>query len=347
MSSVTYPDNRVMSSNNLSQDTYTLSASAVSWGAIFAGALAAAALSFVLFVLGSGLGLSSISVWSDRGADGGTIGWAAIFWLAFIQLASAGIGGYIAGRLRTKWAGIHSDEVYFRDTAHGFLAWALATMVMVVVMGSMLGSAVSGASKTIGVAASGAAQVAGGVANAVGGTASAAISGAAGAATSQLADRSDSNDSGLGYWIDSLLRKTPTTQSQQNELKNDLNSSVETVKSTTQDARTIATIFTHSLKTGKMSDEDISYVSAIVAQNSNLSNEEAKRKVEESFASIQKQIDSIKQKTKEAEEKAKESAEKARKATAYSLLWAFVALLFGAFVGSICATIGGRQRDAI
>jgi hypothetical protein len=39
------------------------------------------------------------------------------------------MGGYLAGRLRTKWATIHSDEVYFRDTAHGFLAWSVALVI--------------------------------------------------------------------------------------------------------------------------------------------------------------------------------------------------------------------------
>lgn len=106
----------------------TSGGSGVSWAAIFAGALAAGVLSLLLFLLGIGLGLSSVSVWSGKGADGDTIGWGAIVWLVITQLASAAVGGYLAGRLRTKWQGIHTDEVYFRDTAHGFLSWALATV---------------------------------------------------------------------------------------------------------------------------------------------------------------------------------------------------------------------------
>lgn len=39
------------------------------------------------------------------------------------------MGGYLAGRLRTKWTGVHNDEVYFRDTAHGFLSWSVALVV--------------------------------------------------------------------------------------------------------------------------------------------------------------------------------------------------------------------------
>ena len=91
----------------------------VSWAAIFAGALAAAVLSLVLFVLGIGLGLSSISVWSGHGVEGETFGWTAAAWFAFTQLASAGVGGYIAGRLRTRWLGVQVDETDDGATIHG------------------------------------------------------------------------------------------------------------------------------------------------------------------------------------------------------------------------------------
>lgn len=89
---------------------------AVSWGAVFAGAAAAAALSFLLMVLGFGFGLLSVSPWSGEGVDAQTIGFGSIVWLIIIQLAAAGLGGYLAGRLRTKWPDVHTDEVYFRDT---------------------------------------------------------------------------------------------------------------------------------------------------------------------------------------------------------------------------------------
>lgn len=120
-------------------------ASGVSWGAILAGAAAAAALSFILLILGMGLGLSSVSPYQYNSAPLGT---ASIAWIAFMQLAAAGIGGYIAGRLRVKWASIHTDEVYFRDTAHGLLAWAVATLVTVAVLAGGARAALSGAIDT-------------------------------------------------------------------------------------------------------------------------------------------------------------------------------------------------------
>jgi len=103
-------------------------ASAVSWAAVLAGAAAAAALSLILVVLGTGLGLSSVSPWANEGANAKALGISTAVWVAFMAVASSALGGYIAGRLRTRWASLHTDEVAFRDTAHGFLAWALATL---------------------------------------------------------------------------------------------------------------------------------------------------------------------------------------------------------------------------
>jgi len=114
----------------------------VSWGAVLAGAAAAAALSFILLILGVGLGLSSVSPWSFNAT---AIGASTIAWLAFMQLAASGIGGYMAGRLRVKWSDIHTDEVHFRDTAHGLLAWAVATLVTVAILAGGTRAVLSGA----------------------------------------------------------------------------------------------------------------------------------------------------------------------------------------------------------
>lgn len=113
---------------------------AVSWPAIFAGAIAAGALSLILLVLGMGLGLSAVSPWVNRGPSSEAITWGAIIWIAVAAFASSGLGGYIAGRLRENWPGVQRDEVYFRDTAHGFLAWALATLVTAVAFTAVTGA---------------------------------------------------------------------------------------------------------------------------------------------------------------------------------------------------------------
>lgn len=122
----TYP---VMAQTNERITKEESTVSGVSWPAVFAGASIGASLSLVMIALGSGLGLSAISPWSNSGASASTIGTSAIVWLIFTQAASAGLGGYLAGRLRVRWASVHVDEVYFRDTAHGLLVWAVGVIV--------------------------------------------------------------------------------------------------------------------------------------------------------------------------------------------------------------------------
>lgn len=104
-------------------------ASGVSWAAVAAGAFAAASLSLILLALGAGAGLSSVSPFSNAGLSTTAVGFGALFYLCITEIISSGVGGYLAGRLRTKWVDLHSDEVYFRDTAHGFLAWSVALVM--------------------------------------------------------------------------------------------------------------------------------------------------------------------------------------------------------------------------
>jgi hypothetical protein len=132
--------------------------SAVSWGAILAGAVVASAVTILLFILGSGIGLSSVSPWQNSGASASTVTKGAVVWLIIVQWISALFGGYIAGRLRTKWTGIHSDEAFFRDTAHGLGAWAVATLLTVFVATSALTGIAGSAARTVGSVAGSAVQ---------------------------------------------------------------------------------------------------------------------------------------------------------------------------------------------
>ncbi len=116
-------------------------ASGVSWGAVIAGGVTAAAISSILLVFGAGLGLASVSPWAGAGVSATTFSVLAAIWLIIVQWVSAAFGGYMAGRLRTKWVAVHSDEVFFRDTAHGFLAWALGTLIAVALLTSATTSA--------------------------------------------------------------------------------------------------------------------------------------------------------------------------------------------------------------
>src|SRR5471030_2289605 len=181
MPGVAYPASASAASEPLGAfDGHT---SGVSWGAIFGGAVAAAALSFVLLILGFGLGLSAVSPWSYSAAP---VARSSILWVIFMELASAGIGGYIACRLRVKWASVHTDEVYFRDTAHGLLAWAVATLLMAALMAGATKSAIGGAADAGAAAAAAGAPAAAAMAGRGAGTANAngASTGNGGSSTS-------------------------------------------------------------------------------------------------------------------------------------------------------------------
>lgn len=108
-------------------------ASAVSWAAILAGAFVAAAVSVMLVVIGSGFGFAAVSPWPASGPSPTTFAVSTGLWLIVTQWVASGVGGYVAGRMRTKWAGLHTHEVFFRDTAHGFVTWAVATVMVALV----------------------------------------------------------------------------------------------------------------------------------------------------------------------------------------------------------------------
>ena len=277
--------------------------SAVAWGAIFAGAAAAAVLSLVLLILGTGFGLSALSPWSHEGATGKALGIGTGVWVVFMQLTSAVLGGYIAGRLRTRWLNLDTDEVAFRDTAHGFLAWSVATLLTAALLSSTITS-------LVGTGVRGAASVAGGAAN------SAATAAASGAA----ADPGKSQGNPMAYSVDQLFRSSKPRAGANSD------------ESTTEVTR----IFTHDLAAGELPQDDARYVAQVVSQRTGVSQPEAEKRVNETYAKL-----------KDTEKKAKEAADAARKASAATALLLFISLLIGAFLASLCAVYGGRRRDAL
>jgi hypothetical protein len=162
--------------------------SGVSWAAIIAGAVAAVACTTVLLLLGTGVCLSMVSPWYTASVSATTFGVTTVIWVVIVQWLSSGLGGYLTGRLRTKWVGVHTHEVFFRDTAHGFLAWALASVVGAMLLASV--SALGGL-----VAAKSAADVA-----------AAGVTGAA-----QSAAQPGGNNGVPGNFVDALFRSPNPT----------------------------------------------------------------------------------------------------------------------------------------
>lgn len=104
-------------------------ASAVSWAAIIAGAAVAAAAALIMFTLGAGLGFAIMPTPTDRHPSATTFAVTSVIWLVVTQWLTAAIGGYVTGRLRTRWVNVHTHEVFFRDTAHGLVTWALGALL--------------------------------------------------------------------------------------------------------------------------------------------------------------------------------------------------------------------------
>jgi hypothetical protein len=124
--------------------------SGVSGPAIAAGAVAAAALTLLLIAFGAGIGFSSISPWSDTGVSASTFEVGTGIYLVIVGVMSSAVGGYLAGRLRTKWTSVHTNEVFFRDTAHGFLAWGFATLLSATILSTSTAYLANGAAAGIG-----------------------------------------------------------------------------------------------------------------------------------------------------------------------------------------------------
>ncbi|MDC7682372.1 hypothetical protein PQU92_03740 [Asticcacaulis sp. BYS171W] len=125
------------------------------WPAIIAGAVAATAISLILLMLGQGLGLSSISPWQPIHDTAFKLTAGIAIWLIVMQWLSSALGGYLAGRLRKTYVGVDKDEVFFRDTAQGFLAWCVATLFTAAVLAGVAGAVIgTGVQATATVAAS-------------------------------------------------------------------------------------------------------------------------------------------------------------------------------------------------
>src|SRR5450631_20066 len=121
------------------------SVTGISWAAVAAGAIVSCALTLVVLAFGIGLGLSVVSPWSGSCVSATTFKIGTGLYLVVIAMLSFSIGGYMAGRLRSRWIGVHGDEVLFRDTAHGFIAWAFATAFGAVLLASLASNFLGGA----------------------------------------------------------------------------------------------------------------------------------------------------------------------------------------------------------
>ena len=224
------------------------STSGTSWPAIIAGAFVATAGSLVLLALGSGLGFASISPWPSKGVSGMTFAITTAIWLILTQWVSAGLGGYLAGRLRTRWIGTHTHEVFFRDTAHGLITWAVASVLVAATIASSIGAA----------------------GHAIGVAGHAAVEGASGTLHA-AAEGASATSPGAAYDIDRLLRPADAGA----------------VAHPLPDPKPeVVHIIANAAVTGDVPDGDRTYLAQLVAARAGVTLEDAQKRVDGFFSDV-------------------------------------------------------------
>jgi hypothetical protein len=268
--------------------------SAMNWGPIWGGAFAAVVTTAVLVLLGSGLGLTMISPWSGESASLTTIGVTTAIWVVIVQWLSSAIGGYLSGRLRTKWVGVHSDEVFFRDTAHGFMAWAVATLIVILTL-------VFHSTVLFGAGTQVAANVAGGATSAAGESAQA-----------RPGDMT-------GYFVDSLLR--PADPARLTTAGPDADQAI---------AGQVNRILTMGAVQGEVSQEDRTYLTTLIAARTGISPQDAQTRLDAVLA----KANELKVKAQQTADEARKASATAAILGALSMaIGAFIAAVAGAIGG--------------
>jgi hypothetical protein len=286
--------------------------SGVSWAAAAAGAVAAAALTLLLIAFGAGIGFSSISPWSDTGVSASTFQVGTGIYLVIVAVMPSAVGGYLAGRLRTKWVGVHTNEVFFRDTAHGFLAWAFATLLSATILTAST------------------AYLANGVAAGAGGAL---------ALTERAINPAE-------IYVDKLFRPapgstqagTPASPAEPNTAAaNTASGAVSagapsgvaaSASNPNQPRNEILRLWTADFaKDPELNPSEKAYVAQVVAARTGLSPGDAEKRVNEVVT------------------EAKAATDKTRRGAAKLSFWLTAAMLFGAFAASLAAAEGGALRD--
>ena len=283
----------------------------VEWGPVLAGAVLAAALSFVLLTFGTAIGLSATSPWPGSGISAKVLASLAVFWVMAQQIGAFMVGGYVAGRMRAKWHEPNQDEVEFRDGLHGGLVWAVG-----IAIGAAMLMATAGAAARTG------ADIAG--------------KAAASKAAASVASTADPMD----LTVDTLLRPmniaqasappqggaagatTPSTITS-GAVSRPPASSANSVETRAEISRTLA----RSTAAGEMSAQDRAYLTQLVAQRAGISQPEAEKRVADAISAA-----------REAADKARRSAVLTGFVTAASLIISLAAAWWAGIKG-------GNHRD--
>jgi hypothetical protein len=287
----------------------------VDWPAIIAGILLASAVSLVMLGFGSAIGLSFANFHGGTGVSPIWIGIAAASWLLWVEVSSMLAGGYLTGRMRRRIHDATEHESDVRDGAHGILVWAGALIVSAMVAASGVGAAASMVGNIVGTATSAAA------------TAAAPAAGSAAA---------KSSFDPAAYFTDALFRPGNAAPAAAGNAAPAApgNAAPAAPANRAEAVAEAGRILAFSAANGSVSDADKTFLAQLVAQNTELSEADATKRVDEVLANIEA-----------AKQKAADAAETARKTAVLGAFLIAASLLVAAAAAYWAAGLGGRHRD--
>jgi hypothetical protein len=239
----------------------------VEWGSVLAGAVLAAAISFVLLTFGAAIGLSATSPWPNSGVSAKVIASVAVFWAMAQQIGAFMAGGYVAGRMRSRWHEV-GHEAEFRDGLHGGLVWAVGVVIGAALFLSTAGSI----AKT-------SAEVAGGAA---------AVAGA-------------STNDPMDAVLDTMLRPATVAQASSPSPAASAGGTPPAPGSTVPRARAVSSgddtraemsrILSSAVANGSLTADNHAYLVQLVAQRAGISQQEADKRVNDAFNAAREAAD--------------------------------------------------------
>ena len=300
----------------------------ISWGAIIAGTLVALVTMMLLNLLGIGIGFGSINPVEEANPFAG-LGTGTLIWWIVSNLIAIFAGGYVAGRM----AGVPKGST---STMHGILSWCLYTLVSFWILTTALGSIVSGVgsvvSGTLSTAASGVQAVASNNSNSQNKSSQNQSQLISFNEIKQEVDQLLSSRENVAYVPDSIEQSvTNTAQNVRQNLNSEVNISTQDIKSIAQQV-----LFENGQLAQNIERQEV--VNA-VANQTNLSQEEASDVADVMVEKYQVAKQEVDQFAEQAAQQAEQTGAKVAETASSAAIWTFVALALGAVV----AGAGGRS----
>lgn len=315
----------------------------VSWGSIIGGVMTVLAVSFLLSLIGTSIGLFMLDPTDSEPFSG--VGTSVGIWTVLSLLISLAAGGFVAGKLAARDGMIH-----------GFLTWA-SSLIITVILGIMM---VSSAVKMTGNLLGSVSSVTGDILSGVG---SAVSDGSSEVASLFDGMDIDVNSGEVPQDIRRTLRETAVREFQPGYINNqlsavrsDLQRSVKRLVANPQQAESIIDGFTNRLQNRidrYTSNIDREEVVTAITNSTDLSRAQAESTVDQymqllqdgrnSLDNLQQEINEAKAEWEQVKQEALVKSEEAANSAAWAAIWSFLALLVGAALAGFAGRYGATK----